>query len=397
MTIEELDLAFEETGEKGRHRRRRRSGKKRGRGRSVMALFMALVLLGALGGGVWYGFDRIRGFFVAPDYTTAGSGQVTIEVKNADTATDIGNTLVKADVVKSAGAFIKAAQGNPLSKNIQPGFYQLRHQMRAADALTALLDLKNKIVSKVTIPEGATYKEVYAALSKATKIPVAEFEKAGKDPIGLGVPEWWFNRTDKKPANKTIEGFLFPKTYEFPPGTTAESALKTIVEQFNTEMADLDFVNVVQTQRRISPYEALIAASIAQAEALKDEDMGPVVRVLYNRAYTGKFPCSCLGLDSTVNYWLKITGKGGKASEHLSKSELHNPKNPYNTHDVGGMPVGPIGNPGVAALKGAMNPPQTDYYYFVSIDTKGTMAYAKDYAGHKANIRKACDNGIPLC
>lgn len=396
MTIEELDLAFEETGEKGRHRRRRRSGKG-GRGKSFIALVMALVLLGALGGGVWYGFDRIRGFFVAPDYTTAGSGQVTIEVKANDTATDIANTLVKADVIKSTGAFIDAARDNPLSKNIQPGFYQVRHQMRATDALAALLDLKNKIVAKVTIPEGASYKDVYAALAKATKIPVAKFEQAGKDPVALGVPAWWFNRTDKKGVTKNLEGFLFPKTYEFPPGTTAESALKTIVDQFNTEMGDLDFANVVQKQRHISPYEALIAASIAQAEALKDQDMGPVVRVLYNRAYSGKFACSCLGLDSTVNYWLKITGKGGKASEHLKNSDLHNPKNPYNTHDFPGMPIGPIGNPGVAALKGAMNPPASDFYYFVSIDNKGTMAYAKDLAGHNANVQKACRNGIPLC
>jgi UPF0755 protein len=396
VTIDELDLAFEETGEKGRHRRRRRSGKS-GRGKSFIALAVVFLMLGALGGGVWYGFDRIRGFFSAPDYTTAGTGQVTIEVKANDTATDIANTLVKVDVVKSTGAFISAAQDNPLSKNVQPGFYRLRHQMRASDALTALLDLKNKVVAKVTIAEGVSYKQVFDALSKATKIPVAEFERLGKDPVALGVPPWWFTRTDKKPVSKNLEGFLYPETYEFPPGSTAESVLKTIVDHFNTEMGDLNFADTVQNQRHISPYEALIAASIAQAEALKDQDMGPVVRVLYNRAYSGQFPCNCLGLDSTVNYWLKITGKGGKASEHLSNADLHNPKNPYNTHDFPGMPVGPIGAPGVAALKGAMNPPPNDFYYFVSIDTKGTMAYAKDFAGHNANIQKACQNGIPLC
>ena len=397
--IDDLDLAFDERAEKGRHRRgyRRKKSKRRGRGRTFAALFLTFALLGSLAGAGWYGFDRIQGYLVTPDYDGTGTGEVIVEVLDGQTLAEIGNTLVTADVIKSVKAFVEAAEKDPRSQGIQPGKYKVRKQMSGAAALAMLLDLKNKWVNRVTIPEGLSYQQTFEALSKGTKIPVKEFEAAAKDPVALGVPEWWFKRSDGKKLKKSIEGFLYPETYDFPPDATAEQILRTMVEHFNNVMTDLNFAEQVEKERKISPYEALIAASIAQAEAMLDKDMGPVVRVLYNRAYSGEFPCNCLGLDSTVNYWLRITGKESRASEHLTVADLHNPKNPYNTHDFAGMPIGPIGNPGLAALKAAMDPPSNDYYYFVSIDLEGTMAYAKDYNGHLANIQKACKNGIPLC
>jgi len=312
----------------------------------------------------------------------------------------MGNTLVGHDVVKSAAAFIEAAEKNSKSKNIQVGVYNLKKQMSGAQAVAALLDAKNRVVRGATIPEGLTYLETFQKLSEATKIPVDQFKEAAKDPIGLGVPDWWFNRSDKKQAKKdNIEGFLYPATYEFPPNADATTVLRTMISHFNQEMEKLGFVDKVQKERGgISPYEALIAASIAQREAAHNEDMGPVARVLYNRVYTGKFPCNCLQIDSAVNYWLSITGKGGKASEKLKDSELHDKSNPYNTHDFAGFPIGPIGNPGEAALKGAMEPPPSDYFFFVTIDNnKGTMAYAKTNAEFEQKKQIACQNGVQIC
>jgi UPF0755 protein len=397
--IDELDLAFDEHAERGRPRHRRGSrGGKKSSGRSAIAFLMAFVLLAALGGGVYFGYSKVRGFFVAADYSGSGTDPVQVTVEKGSTLTDIGNALVDADVVKSTKAFVNAADADPRGKNIQGGTYKLRKQMSAKSAVTLLLDPKSRISSGVTIPEGKTTVEIYALLSKATKIPVKDFQTAAKDPEALGVPAFWFNRRDGKKASKTIEGFLFPDTYEFDPTATASDILTAMVQRFLSVTGDLGFVDKVQNNLSISPYEALIGASIAQAEALKNQDMAKVVRVLYNRVYTKKFPCNCLQLDSTVNYWLKITGKGGKASEHLTSAELHDPKDPYNTHDVQGMPVGPIGNPGKTALEGAMNPPANfPYYYFVSVDKSGTMLYAKTFAQHQANIQVACRNGIPLC
>ena len=108
------------------------------------------------------------------------------------------------------------------------------------------------------------------------------------------------------------------------------------------------------------------------------------MRVLYNRVYSGKFPCNCLQVDSTVNYYLRITGKGAKPSTELLNSELHNKNNPYNTHDVPGLPIGPISNPGTSALKAAIEPAEADYYYFCAIDTAGNTGYAKTYKEFQA-------------
>src|SRR5262249_13417275 len=157
-------------------------------------------------------------------------------------------------------------------------------------------------------------------------------------------------RKDGKPVQKSVEGFLFPATYEFNPGVDAETVLKAVIAKFNEEITKTDFVNMVQQNLHISPFEALVAASIAQVEGAYPEDQANIPRVLYNRADPGKFPCSCLGLDSTVTYWLRLTGKGAKPSQDLVRSELHNPNDPYNTHDKPGLPIGPISNPGNNSL-----------------------------------------------
>ncbi len=403
--MDDLDLAFEEDPERGRHRRgratakntKKKKRKKRRRGRTFLALFLVLALLGMLGFVGWYGLDRIEGFFTTPDYNSSGTGDVTIRVNPDETATDIANTLYRAGVVKSAKAFVNAANLNPRSRNIEPGVYKLRKQMRAADALAVLLDTKNKLVTKITLPEGRTALAAYQLLAKETSIKAEDFAALAKDPVKLGVPSFWFKRTDGKPITNppSIEGFLFPATYEFNPGTTAEQILRSMVNQFLQVATEIKFVERVQAERGgISPYEALITASLAQAEAGVPEDIGKIARVAYNRVYKKDMP---LQFDVTVNYWLELTGKPGKTSGQMTESDLHNPNNPYNTHDVRGLPPTPINNPGRVALEGAMAPPTGDWVYFVAIDQQGHSAFATTLAEHDRNRQKACQNGVLNC
>ncbi|MEV4200075.1 endolytic transglycosylase MltG [Micromonospora globbae] len=396
--IDDLDLGFDEAdrGEKGRHRRsyvRKRNGKGGGRGRTVLALLLALVLLGGIGGGAFYGFDRIQNYFVTPDYEGAGTVEVTVEIKQGALIADMADTLYAAGVVKSAKAFVEAAADNSRSRNIQPGTYKLRKQMSGAHAVNALLDLKNRIVNGVTIPEGRTAKNVYKLLSEKTKIPVKEFETAAKDPIGLGVPDWWFKRSDGKKVKPSIEGFLYPDTYEIPPKATAESILKLMVENFLTVTGQMEFADRVQKERGgITPYEALVVASLAQAEAGNKDDLGKVARVAYNRVY-GEFPCGCLEMDVTVNYYLELIGKPTKASKDMTDAELDDPKNPYN-RKLRGLPPTPINNPGKEAMAGAMDPPPGKWLFFVAIDKEGHSAFAETYEQHQRNEAKAREAGI---
>lgn len=397
--IDDLDLGFDEQerGEKGKHRRsamrKRNGGSGGGRGKTVLALLLALVLLGGIGGGAFYGFDRVQSYFVTPDYDGSGTGEVTVEIKQGALIADMADALVAAGVVKSAKAFVEAAEANSRSKNIQPGSYKLRKQMSGESAVAAMLDPKNRIVNGVTIPEGRTAKNVYKLLSEKTKIPVKEFEAAAKDPIARGVPAWWFKRSDGKKVKPSIEGFLYPDTYEIPPKATAETILELMVENFLSVTGEMKFADRVQKERGgISPYEALIVASLAQAEAGNKDDLGKVARVAYNRVF-GEFPCNCLEMDVTVNYYLESIGRPTKRSGEMTMAELTDPKNPYNRKLRGLVPT-PINNPGKQAMEGAMDPPPGKWFYFVAIDDKGHSAFAETYPEHERNMAKAREAGI---
>jgi len=124
-----------------------------------------------------------------------------------------------------------------------------------------MLDRSSRVVSKAAIPEGHTYLETFTLLSQATNIPVADFQAAAKDPIALGIPDWWFNRSDKKQSIVSIEGFLWPDTYEFNPNLTAAQILKQIVAQFMKVAESMDFVKTAEG-KHVSPFAALITASL---------------------------------------------------------------------------------------------------------------------------------------
>jgi len=409
--LDDLDLAWEESQDgrrrgqpPSRQQRQRRRKEAKRRRRSFSALIIAMLMLVVLGGGVYWGVGWVQDTFGAADYeTNPAKVPVNVVVHEGDGASQIASELFNKKVVKSAKAFVNAAAADPeKSKGIQPGTYKLFQEMPANIALAMLLDPgKNMLVNKVTIPEGMIAQEIYAKLSKASGIPVADFAAAAKDPVKLGVSEDWFTakRDDKTPVLKSIEGFLFPATYSFQPHATAAEMLTEMVSTFNSTIDDLKFKDTAQSKLSITPYEALIAASIAEKEAVFPEDFAKVARVLYNRAYTDASPCDhCLGLDSTVNYWLDITGKGSRASEHLTQAQLDDLKNPYNTHRKPGMPPGAISNPGKAALAAALAPVgSSKVVYFVSIDKAGHMAYAETEAQRIANNNLACKNGIPIC
>ncbi|MGC5032110.1 endolytic transglycosylase MltG [Micromonospora sp. DT229] len=394
--FDELDLGQDEQdrGDKGKHRRGRKRGGRSSGGKTALALLLALVLLGGIGGGAFYGFDRIQNFFVTPDYDGAGTEDVTIQIPQGAFLADMAVVLRDAGVIKSTKAFIEAAEENSRSRNIQSGTYKLRKQMSGELALAAMLDPANRIVNGITIPEGRTAKSIFKLLSDKTDIPVKEFEAAAKDPEKLGVPDWWFKRDDGKKSKKSIEGFLFPDTYEIPPNATAETILGQMVDHFLSVTGQMEFADRVQKERGgISPYEALIVASLAQAEAGTKKDLGKVARVAYNRVYSGTFPCGCLEMDVTVNYYLELTGQKTKTSAEMTRDELLDTKNPY-SRKLRGMIPSPINNPGKDALEGAMDPPKGEWLFFVAVDKEGNSEFAETYQEHRKNEAKARKAGI---
>ena len=307
--------------------------------------------------------------------------------------------------MKSAKAFVNAATSDPTrAKEIQPGVYTLRKHQSAKTALAALTEMdangnpKNASIWKVVVPEGELSFDIFADLAKVTGLPVKQFTDAAKDPVALGVNPAWFTakRDDGRKSMKSIEGFLFPATYSFAPGTSATDMLKAMVNKFNQVVgADgLNFMDYAKNTLKMTPYEALIAASIAQKEGRNYSEFTGIVRIMYNRIFSGTPDAGqTLGLDSEVNYWLRYQGKSAQESKDLTKTEIHDPKDPFNTHDVPGFPPQAISNPGEDALKAALHPngKYKGYGYFQTVCADNHMVYSQDPRATSPRRRRIAD------
>jgi UPF0755 protein len=370
--------------EKPRHRRRGQN--LHAAGKFLLVAVVAVVF----GAGIYV----LKSRYDFADYAGAGSGTVKVLIPEDATLAAMGQALAAAGVVASPAAFVDAAREHPRGQAIQSGTFTLRKQMSGDAAVTLLLDPRARVKNGITIPEGKTAKQVYALLAKATGIPLADFTKAGKDPVKLGVPKSWFERDDQPEAARSIEGFLFPDTYEFKPGATATTMLKEMVKHFLAVTKGLTFSGRVRDGLDISPYEALIVASLAQAEAGNVDDLGKIARVAYNRVYSGDFPCDCLEFDVGINYYYDLTGRPIKPSGKMTRAELRDPDNPYRLHGKAGLTPTPINNPGRAALEGAVNPPKGTWLFFVAVDKQGHSAFATTDAEHEENKKIARKNNI---
>jgi UPF0755 protein len=365
-------------GGPGRHRRRT----DRTAGRTLVALLVVVAVLGGLALGGWYGVGKIRGFLSAPDYDGPGSGQALVTITSDQTLTDMGNTLYHAEVVKSAKAFVEASSKNPDAQSIQPGVYRLKKQMKAADAVAALLDTKSRQKTGVTIPEGLTVVEILAKLAAKTGKPLAQFQAAAKDPAALGVPSWGGPDTD----HLALEGFLYPETYPFTKDETPAQMLKDMVAMANQQL-EADDITGRAAALGLKPWDLLKVASLVEQEGVS-ADFGKIARVVYNRLKYKSGSLAYLQFDSTTQYWLIKNGKGRKAL--VTKKLLQDPDNNYST-DVDrliGLPPTPIGNPGKAALDAAADPPAGDWTYFVVTTKDGHSSFTSDYNQHLANVQK---------
>jgi UPF0755 protein len=324
-------------------------------------ILLALVVVGG-GAAVAYTYLRpvVSGFLESNDYPGPGTGKVDVKVEQGDTGTAIAKALVEADVVKSSKAYIEAAQANPKSAGIQPGTYELKKQMSAAEAVSVLVDPKNRITTAVTLREGLWAKEIYAQLSKQTGIPVDDYVAAAKDGAALGLPA---------AAKGNVEGYLFPASYSFDPGTSAKAQLAEMVGQ---SVKRLEALGVPEDKME----HVVTVASLVEAEARHPEDRPKVARVIENRL-AKNMP---LQLDSTVNY---AAGKHGITTTDVDRQS----KSPYNTYVVTGLPPGPIGNPGESAIQAAAQPAAGPWLFFVTVNPEtGETKFAATYAEHEKYV-----------
>lgn len=343
--------------------RRRTGGSGKGRAWALLAGALVLVVGGAILAMSLLA-PLLKGFTESDDYDGTGTGTTTtVKVAPGDTGLVIGKKLADAGVVKSGQVFAEAIAATP-GDEIQPGTYKLNKQMSAAEALKALRNEQSRDQTKVTIREGLRATEVFEALSKATKVPVKDYQAAAKNPEKLGLPA--------SVAKGSVEGFLFPATYTFAPGTSAVDQLTELVTEAKTRYAALGVSEK-------DMHEIVTIASIVEAEARLPQDRPKVAAVIENRL---KKPMR-LQLDSTVVYGV------GKRIITTTDAERADASNPYNTYQHDGLPVGPINNPGEDAVKAAVKPAKGTWLYFVAIDpSTGETLFANTLEEHNRNVLK---------
>ncbi|HEX4191107.1 MAG TPA: endolytic transglycosylase MltG [Marmoricola sp.] len=347
--------------------RRAERTQRRGRGCLPMLLVLVIILVVAWFGGGW-ALDKIKSLTGdSPDYSGSGTGSVVVQVHEGDSSAAIGQTLKSQGVVKSVQAFIDAANGNSRSKGIQVGYYRMREKMKATAALAVLIDPANLIQTRVTIPEGFRVKDIVKTIVAKTDLSRAKVEAALHDTKALGLPS---------EAGGNPEGYLFPATYDVLPGETAATLLKQMVDKGKQEEASLG-VAAKAAAVGLTPHQVITLASILEYEGSRDQDYPKIAEAIYNRLKIGMR----LQSDATVAYANNLSG-----TVYTTSAQRENPS-PYNTYVHAGLPPGPIGSPGEATIKAALNPVKGPWLYWVVVNLRtGETRFATTYAEHQANV-----------
>lgn len=343
----------------------RRAAAKRKRRRRQRTAVVLVVVLAFVGAGAYLLWDRMDSLvgglpFIGSqndDYPGPGGEAVEVVIPEGATGGQMGTVLEEAGVVASAGAFKDAFGQNPAAAGIQPGTYQLQAEMKASDAVAALVK-NEKLQTNVTIPEGYTVAQIVDRVGSVTDITEKELDKALKDPKSFGLP---------KQADGNAEGWLFPKTYTVQPGDDATTLLTAMVKQTTKE---LEAAGVDKSEWE----ETLIKASLVEREAKHDADRPKMARAIENRLDSG-MP---LQIDATSAYGLK------KKGTELTYDDVHNPDDPYSTYENMGLPPTPISSPGAASIEAVGHPADGPWKFWVTVNLDtGETKFSTTNAEHE--------------
>jgi len=319
--------------------------------RSLLILVLVFVVLGAAAAGVYM-------------YAIGGSGPsepVEVIVPKGATAGEIGSLLEEAGVIRSSLAFRLMASFRGGGSDIKAGQYALRTNM-PLDEVFLLIEkgpADTTPTVTVTVPEGYRVEQVADRLADELGLNRRRFIAAATSG-GYALPPYLPEGTD------TVEGFLFPETYEIRESGTVDDVITRLLDQFRLVAEGLPWDRT--DDLGVTAYEVVIIASLIEEEARIPEDRSKIAAVIYNRLARGMN----LEIDATVLYAL------GRHKERLLYEDLKI-QSPYNTYLHPGLPPTPIASPGRASLEAALQPADADYLYYVVIDDEGHHAFTASY------------------
>lgn len=289
--------------------------------------------------------------FSAPSDFPEGQSVFTIDIGRP--LVGVANDLEDAHYIRSKLVFSTFVTLLGGERRVSPGDYQLTYGQNVFEIAWQIARGDHGIEQvKVTIPEGKTVEQIANLLDDS----FSEFDAEAFRTLA-----------------QSHEGYLFPETYFFFPAVAPEEAVRAMRAMFDFKTAHL-FSSAALAGRSVSSIVTM--ASLVEREAHGSDDRAVIAAILYKRLELGMR----LQVDATVAY------AAGKGDETLSKADFAI-DSPYNTYRHGGLPPGPIANPGIAAITAALSPAKTNYLYYLH-DKNGSIHYAKTYAEHQKNIAR---------
>ena len=321
----------------------------------LVALVAALLVLWFL----WALFQPFHG---------DGSGRVAVKIPQGASVSEVGDILDDAGVISSSTLFqIRVTLAGKRSE-LYPGSYTLASGMSYGDAIDAVSTPPKKRTITMTIPEGLSRRQI-APLAGDVGVS-GDYLAASKrspdlDPADYGAP-----------GGRNLEGFLFPATYELPAHGTAAQLVERQLAAFKQRIKRVDMSYA--RKKNLTVYDVLIIASMIDREVQVARERKLVAAVIYNRLHDD-MP---LGIDATIRFAVN------NYTEPLTESELAT-QSPYNTRLYAGLPPGPIGNPGFAAIDAAAHPANVDYlFYVVKPGTCGEHAFSSTEAAFERDVAR---------
>ncbi|MBA5729087.1 endolytic transglycosylase MltG [Aerococcaceae bacterium INB8] len=345
----------------------------------IVRIIILLIILIVVGTAI-FGY-----FYVTRALSPVNSNNdqlVEVTIPFDSTSDDVANILEENGIVRHAdifGIYMKANNEEAL----QAGHYEFSPSMDAQQVLTTIQAGGEPIFvdadTTITVIEGTTIDEIATLVNENTAITEEEFMDTVQDEefitnLQSQFPSLLEEVTQLEGLNYTLEGYLFPATYDYFAGMTAQELITEMVSASN-----LNYQRLVDdlTNTYLSYHEVLSLASIIEREAITEEDRGLVSGVFYNRLEVG-MP---LQSDVTVLYAL------GEHREFVTYTDLE-VDSPYNLYMYEGLTPGPIGTPSYQAIVAAIYPTWNDYYYFVAdIDTQ-EIYYSSTIEEHDALVEE---------
>lgn len=249
--------------------------------------------------------------------------------------------------------------------SVKAGTYQFDRPLAPIDVIDKLVR-GDVVLRTITIREGLDRFAIGRIFAEA----------------GFGTEEQWKKATsetelirDIEPDADSLEGYLFPDTYKFDPGTPPGAIAEAMVANFRKNWGD----EIAFITTGLTPHQTVTLASIIETEAQLPQERPIVASVYMNRVRRKML----LGADPTVIYALKLAGRW---DGNIRKADLQI-ESPYNTYRSPGLPPGPIANPGLASLRAAAAPATTPYIYFVARND-GSHVFSTNAAEHNRNVEK---------